>query len=79
MNKYLINVPELHWATYVVEAESIEDVKAMDETDILEAEDLGASYSRTLEPSEINWEICDERGMLLSYYDNITEEEEALD
>ena len=55
MAKFEIEVPELHWATKEVEAETIEDafrkVLAGDEES-----ETSVEYSRTFEPSEVHWE-----------------------
>jgi hypothetical protein len=67
---FQVNVPELHWATYEVYAENVEELKDYI-TDIIymeEIADLGTEFSRTMDPSEVSWEICDENGEHIEHY-----------
>src|ERR1035438_7642331 len=62
MAKFEIEVPELHWATKEVEAETIEDafrkVLAGDEES-----ETSVEYSRTFEPSEVHWAPAEFKGV----------------
>ena len=55
MARFEIEVPELHWATKEVEADTIEEAfkKALEGDEDAET---GCEYSRTFEPSEVHWE-----------------------
>jgi hypothetical protein len=55
MAKFEIEVPELHWATKEVEAETIEEAfkKVLENNEDAET---ACEYSRTFEPSEVHWE-----------------------
>ena len=55
MARFEIEVPELHWATKEVEAETIEEAfkKALEGDEDAET---ACEYSRTFEPSEVHWE-----------------------
>ena len=55
MAKFEIEVPELHWATKEVEAETIEEAfkKVLENNEDAET---ASEYSRTFEPSEVHWD-----------------------
>ena len=55
MAKFEIEVPELHWATKEVEAETIEEAfkKILENNEDAET---ACEYSRTFEPSEVHWD-----------------------
>ena len=55
MARFEIEVPELHWATKEVEADTVEEAfkKVLDGD---EESETSVEYSRTFEPSEVFWE-----------------------
>jgi hypothetical protein len=69
--KFEVNVPELHWCTYEITAASVAEARKLRPEEILANDDTGAVFSRTFDPGEVPWELCDSKGNLLNLIDNV--------